>query len=87
VGSSDGRDGSVVVHQDLRIYAALLKTGEQVTHALPPGRKGWLQIIRGAVTVNAQALAEGDGAAIIGEPALDMTAKVDGTELLVFDLP
>ena len=87
VGSSDGSDGSVVVHQDVKIYAALLKTGEQVTHALPPGRKGWLQIIRGAVTVNAQALAEGDGAAIIGEPALDMTAKVDGTELLVFDLP
>src|SRR5713101_5674016 len=42
VGSSDGRDGSVVVHQDVRLFAALLNTAEQVTQALPAHRKGWL---------------------------------------------
>ena len=87
VGSSDGRDGSVVVHQDVRLFAALLNSGEQVTHALQSGRKGWLQIVRGAVTMNGHDLAAGDGAAVTGELALTVTAKVDATEILMFDLP
>jgi quercetin 2,3-dioxygenase len=87
VGSSDGRDGSVVVHQDVRLFAALLNSGEQVTHALQSGRTGWLQIVRGAVTMNGHDLAAGDGAAVTGEPALTVTAKVDATEILLFDLP
>ena len=52
VGSSDGREGSVVIHQDVELFAALLNTGEQVTHALATGRKGWLQVVRGAVAMN-----------------------------------
>ena len=87
VGSSDGRDGSVVVHQDVRLFAALLNSGEQVTHALQSGRRGWLQIVRGAVTMNGHDLAAGDGAAVTGEPALTVTAKADATEILLFDLP
>jgi redox-sensitive bicupin YhaK (pirin superfamily) len=87
VGSSDGRDGSVVVHQDVRLFAALLNSGEQVTHALQSGRRGWLQIVRGTVTMNGHDLAAGDGAAVTGEPALTVTAKVDATEILLFDLP
>src|SRR5438477_11914352 len=62
VGSSDGREGSVVVHQDVRLFAALLNTGEQVTHALATGRKGWLQVVRGAVAMNDRDLHAGDGA-------------------------
>ena len=87
VGSSDGRDRSVVIHQDVKLFAALLNAGEKVTHALTTGRKGWLQVVRGAVVMNGRDLAAGDGAAVEGEPALTMTAKVDGTEILVFDLP
>ena len=87
VGSSDGRDGSVVIHQDVKVFAALLNTSEKVTHALMAGRKGWLQVVRGAVVMNGRDLDAGDGAAVEGEPELSMTAKVDGTEVLVFDLP
>jgi redox-sensitive bicupin YhaK (pirin superfamily) len=87
VGSSDGRDGSVVVHQNVKIFAALLSSGEQVTCELQSGRKGWLQIIRGASTMNGHDLSAGDGAAVTGEPALSVTAKADDTEILVFDLP
>jgi len=54
---------------------------------LQSGRKGWLQIVRGAVTMNGHDLAAGDGAAVAGEPALTVTAKVDATEILMFDLP
>jgi quercetin 2,3-dioxygenase len=87
VGSSDGRDGSVVIHQDVMLFAALLDTGAQVTHALRSPRKGWLQVTRGAVTMNGRDLDAGDGAAVTGEPALTAKAKVDGTEILMFDLP
>jgi quercetin 2,3-dioxygenase len=87
VGSSDGRDGSVVIHQDVELFSSLLNAGEKVTHALAAGRKGWLQIVRGAATMNGLDLAAGDGAAVEAEPALSVTAKGDGTEILLFDLP
>ena len=74
VASRDGRDGSLVVHQDADIYASLLNEGEQVKHALRTGRRSWLQIARGAADVNGQALRAGDGAAVEGEPALTVTA-------------
>jgi hypothetical protein len=87
VGSSDGRDGSVVIHQDVELFAALLNSGEKVAHALASGRKGWIQVIRGAVALHGHDLAAGDGAAVANEPDVSITAKVDNTELLVFDLP
>jgi redox-sensitive bicupin YhaK (pirin superfamily) len=86
IGSSDGRDGSVVIHQDVRLLAALLHPGEQVTHAFSTGRNGWLQVVRGAVEVNGHDLGIGDGAALRGEPDLTVRAKAD-TEILAFDLP
>jgi quercetin 2,3-dioxygenase len=86
VGSADGRDGSVVIHQDAMMFAALLDDGEQVTHALTPGRKGWLQVAHGAVVLNGHDLATGDGASAEGESTLTIAAKRDGTEILLFDL-
>ena len=87
VGSSDGRDGSIVIYQDVELFATLLDGGEHVTHAWRPGRKGWLQVARGTVVMNGHELDTGDGAALEREPALTVTAKVAGTEILVFDLP
>ena len=87
VGSSDGRDGSVVIHQDVELMASILAPGDTVNRRLQPGRKAWLQIVRGGVDVNGHALAAGDGAAIEGEPELEITGKADDSELLLFDLP
>ncbi len=87
VGSPDGRAGSVVVHQDVKIFAALLAVGERVTHSLQAGRMGWVQVVSGAVVLNDYDLITGDGAAITAEPALSVTAKDDGVQILVFDLP
>jgi redox-sensitive bicupin YhaK (pirin superfamily) len=87
VGSSDGRDGSVVIHQDVELFAAILNAGERVTLPVSTGRKAWLQAVRGTVAMNGQELDVGDGAAVEGEPTLTVTAKVDGAEILVFDLP
>ena len=87
VGSVDGRDGSVVIHQDVELFAGLLNAGAHIAHALPAERKGWLQVVRGAVAMNGHDLLAGDGAAIEGEPNLVINSNTDGTEILVFDLP
>ena len=82
-----GKQWSVVIHQDVRLFAGRLNVGDQVAHALAAGRKGWLQVVRGTVNMNGHDLDAGDGAAIDGEPSLNVSAKAEGSEILVFDLP
>lgn len=86
VASRDGRDGSVRIHQDADLYASLLDKGEAVTHRLA-GRRGWIQVVRGAVAVNGKELRAGDGAAASELPELTVTAAANGSEVLLFDLP
>src|SRR3989344_2850874 len=85
VASPDGHDGSVTIHQNARVYAARLRDGE-VTHTLGSGRRAWVQVARGALTLNGQKLAAGDGAAVEKESVLRFTSN-GGSELLLFDLP
>jgi redox-sensitive bicupin YhaK (pirin superfamily) len=64
VASADGRDGSVLIHQDTAIYASKLTKGDAVEHVIANGRKAWVQVARGNVTVKGHTLSQGDGAAI-----------------------
>ncbi len=86
VASHDGREGSVTIHQDAALYAALLAPGEAVRHALAPGRHAYLHVARGAATLNSQSLRDGDGAKIADEVNLEIVASEDA-EILLFDLP
>ena len=86
VASPDGAEGSVTIHQDARVYATRLGAGETVEHKLAPGRHAWVQVVRGALTIDGGKLAHGDGAAITGEPSIPLTGEGD-TEALLFDLP
>jgi redox-sensitive bicupin YhaK (pirin superfamily) len=86
VASSDGREGSVTIHQDAALYAALLAPGEAVRHALAPGRRAYLHVARGAVNLNSQSLQDGDGVKIADEAALEIAAT-EAAEILLFDLP
>jgi quercetin 2,3-dioxygenase len=85
IASRDGRDGSVVMHQDSSVFAALLDAGQSVEHVPAPGRYAWIQVARGGVGVNGVALAAGDGAAASGESSLRIEAAKD-SEILLFDL-
>ena len=85
VAARDGRDGAVTVHQDVSVYAGLLASGEQAEVAIAPGRKAWVQVARGSVAVNGEALGEGDGAAVEAEARVTVQGR-DDAEVLVFDL-
>src|SRR6185369_5790306 len=70
VASPDGAEGSVTIHQDVRLYATLLDGGEEVTHTFAGGRYGWLHVAKGDAVVNGIELKAGDGAAISDESSL-----------------
>ncbi len=83
--SEDGRDGSIKIRQDADLWAAKLKAGETTSFTLKAGRGGWLQMARGDVVVNDQAMQAGDGASWSDTSTLQLTAKSD-SEILLFDL-
>jgi redox-sensitive bicupin YhaK (pirin superfamily) len=86
VASPDGRDGSVTIHTDARVYAGLFAKGVAGQVSLPPGRHSWVHVARGTARVNGHDLKAGDGAAISNEPAV-IVEGIDASEVLVFDLP
>ena len=85
IAGPDGKDGSVTIHQDARLYVALLSPGQQVQHDLAPGRYAWLQVAKGAVELNGKPLSQGDGAAVSEEQKLTIKGAEDA-EILLFDL-
>jgi quercetin 2,3-dioxygenase len=85
IAARDGREGAVVLHQDVDVLAAQLDPGEQIAYHLRPGRYAWVQVASGGATLNGVSLKEGDGAAMSEVAALDLVA-VDGAEVLLFDL-
>lgn len=85
VASPDGRDGSVKVHQDAQLYAALVNGDERVAYTLAPGRKAYVHVARGSVTVNGQLLGSGDALKATGESEV-VIEKGDNAEVLLFDL-
>jgi len=86
IASSEGRDGSVTIHQDASVYAAMLDGAERASHALAPGRKAYVHVARGSVTVNGNALGAGDALKASGESAIVIETG-DDAEILLFDLP
>jgi len=86
IASSDGRQGSVLIHQDAAIYASILQEGEQAEHALDEGRIAYVHLIRGSLVVNGTPLKAGDALKLTQEAAVTLTQAEDA-EVLVFDLP
>jgi hypothetical protein len=86
VGSRDGRDGSIVIHQDLNLYATILQAGETVNYPLAAGRVAWLQVASGTVQLNDQTLAAGDGAAIVQESQITLQGASAEAQALLFDM-
>ena len=86
IASGDGREGSVLIHQDAAIFAAILNTGDRAEHALAAGRNSYVHVIRGQVSVNGNVLKGGDALKITGELLVTLE-QAEAAEVLVFDLP
>lgn len=85
VASENGRDGSVTIQQDARLYASLIGPGVSLEHTITDDRHAWVQLARGTVDVNGHELKQGDGAAVSRERTLTLTAA-EQAEILLFDL-
>jgi redox-sensitive bicupin YhaK (pirin superfamily) len=85
IASPDGKDGSVTIHQDAKLYVSLLAPGQEVKHELDKGRYAWLQVAKGAAELNGKPLNQGDGAAVSEEQKLTIKGTKDA-EILLFDL-
>ncbi len=87
VASPDRQNGSLEIHQDVRLYSTLLARDQRVVLDLPVGRRAWIQVARGSIRANGTALATGDGAAVSDERRLELEgASGPEAEVLVFDL-
>lgn len=84
-GEEAVREGTVRIDQDASLWIARLAPGADAQLSLDPGRHAWVQVARGAVAVNGIELAEGDGAGLSEESAVDLTAR-GPAETLIFDL-
>ncbi len=78
-------DGEVRILQDAEIYAARLDPDVEAIHTLAPGRRAWLQVARGEITIGAETLTQGDGAAITDEEQVTVNSR-SPSEVLIFDL-
>lgn len=86
IASSDGREGSVLIHQDVSLYATILNGDDRVEHALAAGRTAYVHVIRGRVSVNGVDLKGGDALKLSDEARIEL-ARAEAAEVLVFDLP
>lgn len=85
LASPDGADDSVQIHSGARLLAGLFDGDERHHGALPAGRKCYVHLVRGTLTINGYELAGGDAAFLEDEPHLTLEGGV-GAEVLVFDL-
>jgi len=86
IASPDQADGSVLIHQDARVYAGLFDGDERAGLDIGAGRRGYVHVARGAVTVNGIVLQAGDALKMSGGNTLSIMHGRDA-ELLAFDLP
>jgi len=86
IASQDGNNGSVLIHQDAKIYASILNGDTPLTQELATGRTGYVHLIRGQVEINGIKLTTGDALKIQEEASIEFANAVDA-ELLMFDLP
>jgi len=85
VASPDGREGSVKIHQDALLFAALLDGAEKAVHKLGPGRRAYVHVARGKLEVSGQPLEAGDALKASGASEI-VLERGEGSEVLLFDL-
>lgn len=84
LASPDARDNSLKIHQNVDLWSSILTAGKTLDYPLSQQDYGWLQVVKGKLTVNGAVTGAGDGVAIKDEQSLNLTAQEDNTEFLLF---
>jgi hypothetical protein len=85
IASSDGRESSLPIQQDVQIYSTFMRNGSHIIHELKPKRSAWLQVVKGKVSLDDFHLETGDGIGLVQERSVSFTAN-SPAEILLFDL-
>lgn len=85
LASPDAAQGSLLIHQDARIFAARLEGSEKLDYPLTVGRKAYLHVARGSLQANGHALAAGDALMYTDETMVELS-MAKNAELLLFDM-
>jgi len=85
LASPDQEAGSLRIHQDVRVSAALLNGAETLGYPVPAGRKIYLHVARGALSANGKSLNAGDALMYSDEANVELAAGIDA-EVLLFDM-
>jgi redox-sensitive bicupin YhaK (pirin superfamily) len=85
IASSDAREGSVLIHQDAAVYAALLDGAERIEYKLDPARRAYVHVARGRLSVNGQPLEAGDALKASGVSEM-VFENGEQAEIILFDL-
>jgi redox-sensitive bicupin YhaK (pirin superfamily) len=86
IASHDGREGSLLIHQDVALYATVLAEDERLSYDMEAGRSLYIQVARGSVKLSGETLLAGDAAKVDTRQAIELHALAPA-ELLLFDLP
>ncbi|WP_455199599.1 pirin family protein [Kaarinaea lacus] len=84
--SPDGREGSLRIHQDMKLFSGNLSSGEAIEYQLGQNRKAYVHVVSGDVMINGQELSSGDAISLAKEPFVHATTT-STAEILIFDLP
>ncbi|NOT64540.1 MAG: pirin family protein [Methylotenera sp.] len=86
LASENGANGSMLIHQDMRLYAAQLSERNQIEYVLRDNRCVYLQVASGSIAINQKQLSAGDAAMFDATQTITLNA-VNNAEILLFDLP
>jgi redox-sensitive bicupin YhaK (pirin superfamily) len=84
--SPNGGAGSIAIHQDVNVFVSRARQGSDLDLPVSIQRRGWLQLISGAVEVLGESLKDGDGLAISKTASAKLATNTDA-HFLYFDLP
>ena len=85
LASPDQAEGSLLIHQDVLVYAALLDGVETLSYPIGEGREIYLHVARGTLNANGQTLSAGDALMFSDEKQV-VLADADNADVLLFDM-
>jgi quercetin 2,3-dioxygenase len=85
LASPDATQGSLLIHQDARVFAARLNGSEVLDYSMDPERKGYLHVARGSLQANGFQLSAGDALMYTDGMEVELRSAIDA-EVLLFDM-